>query len=113
MSDPNSIPKRLFSIFLFLLPALAAAGIFSWTDGNGKVHYGDRPPIDRTADEITVHVNTYASPSEISQVDPMAIAKDKIVLYTTQRCGYCKMAKAYLKRKNIGYTEYHVETSKK
>jgi glutaredoxin len=113
MSDPNSNPKRLFSVFLFLLPSLAAAGIFSWTDETGKVHYGDRPPIDRAVDKVTVRVNTYASPSEISQLDSPANAQGKVVLYTTQRCGYCKMAKAYLKRKNIGYTEYDVETSKK
>lgn len=113
MSRPNSIYKCFYTILPYLLPALASAGIYSWTDESGKIHYGDRPPIDRAADEITVRVNTYASPSEVTQVDTLTTAKGKVVLYTTQRCGYCKRAKAFLKQQNIHYTEYDVETSKK
>jgi glutaredoxin len=36
-----------------------------------------------------------------------------VVLYTTQRCGYCKKAKQFLRQSNINYTEYDVETSNK
>ena len=32
----------------------------------------------------------------------------KVVIYTGQRCAHCDWAKALLKRKNIGFTEYNI-----
>ena len=34
----------------------------------------------------------------------------KVVIYTGQRCAHCDSAKALLKRKNIGFTEYNIAT---
>ena len=113
MPDTIPVPRRLIWILLLLLPAVSTAGIYSWTDENGKVHFSDRPPIDRESDEIRVRVNTYESASEISQVDFVSASDRKVVLYTTQRCGYCKKAKQFLGRHNIAYREYDVETSSK
>jgi len=113
MCNPNGMSRRLVLILLMLLPIAASAGVYSWTDDNGKVQFGDRPPIDREVQAINVRVNTYEAPSGTTGVDLPAASKGKIILYTTQRCGYCRMAKQFLKRKNISYTEYDVETSKK
>lgn len=33
-----------------------------------------------------------------------------IKIYTTPTCGFCKMAKEYLKSKNLAYEEYDVST---
>ena len=35
--------------------------------------------------------------------------KDKIVMYATSWCGYCKKARTYFKDKRIEYTEYDIE----
>lgn len=32
-----------------------------------------------------------------------------ITIYSTPTCGYCQMAKEYLKSKNIAYTEFNVQ----
>lgn len=113
MFDPNSFSRRLVLILLVLLPTMASAGVYSWTDENGKVQFGDRPPSDREVETITIRVNTYESSSGNTGVDLPAATKGKIVLYTTQSCGYCRKAKRFLKQRNIRYTEYDVETSKK
>jgi len=96
-----------------MLPVIASAGVYSWTDDSGKVHFGDQPPIDRDVETVTIRVNTYPSPSETTGVGLPTASKSKIVLYTTQRCGYCRKAKQFLKQKNISYTEYDIETSSK
>jgi len=96
-----------------LLPVVAFAGVYSWTDENGKVHFGDQPPIDRESEAITLRINTYSSPSANTGVDLPTASTKKVVLYTTQRCGYCRKAKQFLTRKNISYTEYDIETSDK
>ena len=44
---------RSWIILLLLLPGIAAAGVYKWTDENGKVHFGDRPP-ETGAKEIPI-----------------------------------------------------------
>ncbi len=48
--------KRLFVIALICLPvSLFAAGkIYTWTDADGNVFYGDRPPQTVEAEEIAI-----------------------------------------------------------
>ncbi len=45
-----SAHRQLTLLMLCLLPAFAAAQVYSWKDANGKVHYGDRPPASKQAD---------------------------------------------------------------
>lgn len=35
-------------------PALAEGKIYTWTDESGTVHYGDRPPRDAQAEEVSM-----------------------------------------------------------
>lgn len=114
MCNLNVISRRRVLILLMLLPVMASAGVYSWTDDNGKVQFGDRPPLDREVASVTVRVNTYPAPTTTTAgVDRPAAARSKVVLYTTQRCGYCRKAKQFLTRRNISYTEYDIETSSK
>lgn len=108
------IPSKLIIFTLLIsLPVFTSAGVYSWKDANGKIHFGDRPPIDREAEQVKIRVNTYQAPSEILKVDFNRAKKEKVVIYTTQRCGYCKKAKQFLRHKRINFSEYDVETSKK
>jgi hypothetical protein len=50
----------MFAIALAALAAVAAAEVHRWTDAEGRVHYGDRPP----AGSQSVPVTTGASPSQ-------------------------------------------------
>ncbi len=34
-----------------------------------------------------------------------------VTMYSTPTCGYCRMAKNYLKEKNVPFTEYNVATN--
>jgi glutaredoxin-like YruB-family protein len=34
---------------------------------------------------------------------------DKVIIYSTSWCGFCKMAKQYLDSKNVAYTDKNVE----
>ena len=35
---------------LTALPSLGQGQVYSWKDASGKIHYGDRPPAERSAD---------------------------------------------------------------
>jgi hypothetical protein len=46
-----SRPATLLTLILFAaFPAIVLAQVYSWKDANGKIHYGDRPPVERQAD---------------------------------------------------------------
>ncbi|MBU2477884.1 MAG: glutaredoxin family protein [Gammaproteobacteria bacterium] len=93
----------------------AGASAFTWTDANGQVHYGDRPPSDSQAKSVEIRVNTYTAPAQISpssKTTPDFIAtRGSVIIYTTERCGYCRQAKAFMAAHRIPFKEYDVENS--
>lgn len=113
--------KRILYGVLFLTvsvsQAVGAAGIYKWKDVDGRIHIGDRPPPASSAEQISVRpVNTFggiATPDSDANAGTTAGATEKVVIYTTQRCGYCNKAKAYFRNKGVAYSEYDVETSSK
>lgn len=44
---------RLLLLTGLLLPLTAAAGIYKWTDADGNVHYGEKPPAGEQAESMT------------------------------------------------------------
>ncbi|WP_341676717.1 DUF4124 domain-containing protein [Niveibacterium sp. SC-1] len=51
----------VFLIFVFAAAA-AQAGVYKWTDAQGKVHYGDVPPPEQRTDRV--NVQPAAAPSD-------------------------------------------------
>ncbi len=93
-----------------LLPSLAHAEIHRWTDSEGNVHFGDRPPVAVEAEVVRLRVNTYSSPG-IEALAEVFQADDSVVMYSASWCGVCKKARRYFQDRRIGFTEYDVETS--
>lgn len=59
---------RLFIMALIMAPltVLAASKIYTWTDENGVIHYGDRPPASAAAEEVAIDGKVEA-PVEINE----------------------------------------------
>ncbi len=90
----------------------AFAEILKWTDKDGKVHFGDRPPADAVTSIVKVKINTYESPN-VEAMQDVLNPKDKVVMYSAEWCGVCKKAKKYFKANNIPYKDYDIEKSSK
>lgn len=93
----------------------ATAEIFKWIDDSGRVHFSDSPPRERQVEKIEVKINSYTSPEIVpfeASVTP-STRREKVVLYSTTWCGYCKKARRYFATKGIPFVEYDTETSKK
>jgi glutaredoxin len=110
--------KRTFTL-LALLTAFAAtdsAEIHKWTDAEGNVHFGDRPPKSMASETVTLNINSYQSVT-IEPFEPFVSAPrrggNSVVLYSTEWCGVCKRAKRYFKVNNIPFQEYDVENSER
>ena len=98
---------------LVYVPASMAGAIYKWKDANGRVHIGDQPPQASGAEQISVRINTYKGGAAAGQENPLKTAAQRVVIYTTSRCGYCKKAKAWFASKGVAYKEYDVEHSNK
>ena len=97
------------SRLLILLVALSSptlAGVYKWTDAQGHAHYSDVPPPE--AKTVKLRLQTYSGPARVSQA---AGADQGLILYTTSWCPVCKRAKAFLRQKNIAFSEWDVENS--
>jgi hypothetical protein len=46
--------SRHLLLVLALVPALASAEIYKWTDAQGRVHYSESPPNKQKADKVEV-----------------------------------------------------------
>ena len=91
-----------------------ASEIHKWQDGDGNVHFGDRPPAAALeTKQIIVKPNVYASPS-IERIETSLGSDSRaVVMYSAVWCGYCKKARKYFLANNIPFKEYDVEESRK
>ena len=102
-------------MLLCLATASMAGAIYKWKDADGRVHIGDRPPVDDSvAEQISVRAtNTFEGATAAARNNSTGNAGQKVVIYTTKRCAYCKKAKAFFANHRIPFTEYDVEHSGK
>jgi glutaredoxin len=82
----------------------ASAGVYKWTDAQGRVQYSDSPPPAAKATQL--RLQTYTGPVEVSR----AVGTDSgVTIYTTEWCGVCQRAKAFFKQNGVPFREWDVE----
>jgi len=94
---------------LIVWSALASAVVYKWSDADGKVHYGDRPPDGVKAEIVEgLGINTHFAAPAPASPPARAAAKDKPVDPATAdaqaaaREQQCTAAQARLKQVNEG-----------
>ncbi len=48
--------KKLI-VLLIIISSPVSAGIYTWTDNNGNVHFGDKPVDNHSATEVKISIN--------------------------------------------------------
>lgn len=97
-------PHLILLALLFAFPA--AAGVYRWTDAQGRIHYSDTPPP--TAKSSQLKLQSFTGPVQVSQ----AIGADSgVTIYTTEWCGVCKRAKAFFRQNGVPFREWDVKKS--
>jgi len=122
--------SRWYSWLLVFLCCFTAfplqAEIYKWTDEKGRVHFGDKPVAQHTAEPVELSkMNTMTAvdipenlfdrsattPSQSIKTTLPRLSKGRVVMYSTQNCGYCGLAKDYMKRNGIAYQEKDINRS--
>lgn len=104
----------LFAVTFASLPVNSE--IYRWTDAEGNVQFGDRPPPSQEVKRIEVNVNSYESVT----IEPFVPFKSdspgrgkSVIMYSTSWCGFCRKARLYMRKHHIPFKEYDVEKSEK
>ena len=97
------MPRNALLLILVLVVSSAAiaAGVQKWVDKDGKTHYGAKPPQDVRSQSVDTSLTVSDSQSS-----------ERVYLYATSWCGYCRKARSYLTANNISYTEYDIDNDR-
>lgn len=102
----------LLILFLgnFAIMPSAMAEIYKWVDADGNIQFSDTAPRGRAAEEVKLEINSITIPK--AGINPNSTATSRrVVIYTTDWCGYCKKAKKFMRENRIAFTEYDIEKS--
>lgn len=108
------LDRRMRTLLLMLVvycaysaPAAFAADVYKWTDADGRVHFGDRPPAGLSIQEI--RIRSFDGPAEVTGGTGGSIVDRGVTVFSTVRCGVCLQAKKHLKARGVSFTEYDIE----
>ena len=102
-----------------LLVSAAQAEVYRWVDADGQVHFSDVKPDSSTGAKtmdipLVNSVPAIASEEKPEQPQqPASSTGKKVVIYTTEWCGYCKKAREYFIANKIAFKEKDIEKSRK
>jgi glutaredoxin len=134
---PNGEEMRTLLTIILLLVAVhmsalqAEAVMYKWVDSNGVVHFSDTPPASQQEME-TRDTSQYrepepkpasTKPKKVTQTAPAkpdrkqmprtkkasVRSNNKVEIFTTSWCGYCKKAIALLNAHGIKYKQHDIE----
>ena len=95
-------PYLILLSLLFALPA--SAGVYKWTDAQGRIQYSDSPPP--AAKSTQLKLQSFTGAAQVSQ----AVGADSgVTIFTTEWCGVCKRAKAFFAQNGVPFREWDVE----
>lgn len=112
-----------------LFSSVVNAKIYKWVDANGVTHYSEEKPANIQTQEFkiksydTVSFDTIDEDDENEEdsykfkpikrnLELTRTVRKKVIMYSTQWCGYCKKARKYFKKEGVRYTDYDIDKSK-
>ncbi|MFC3151051.1 glutaredoxin domain-containing protein [Litoribrevibacter euphylliae] len=99
-------------LLVLIFPTLSFADIYKWVDDKGRVHFGDSPKQEANAEKVSLRVNSYKHVTVESNdlfFQDASPSSQKVIMYSTTWCGYCKKAKRYFQENQISFVEYDIE----
>ncbi len=108
----------LLTILALLLTAPTLAEIHKWVDEQGRVHYSDNKPQNQASEVVELkepmtytHTTVYDLPDFDGFIE--TTSRKTVVMYSTERCTWCKKAKQYFIANGIPHVEKDVNKSEK
>ena len=102
----NVLTAALLMIAIHFFANQAIADIYKWVDQNGVIHFSDSPPTSGQNVETKKTTNYPKREGKRNYTN-------KVEIYTTSWCRYCKKAIAFLQSNRIKFKQYDIEKDSK
>jgi glutaredoxin len=93
------------------IPAAQADTLYKWVDNQGRISYHDQPPPDgagyRVEEKMLGSGNKRKEDNTLANV----VEKYPVVLYSVPACGSCDLARAYLQKRKVPFTEQNLDNN--
>ncbi len=93
------------------IPAAQADTLYKWVDSQGRISYHDQPPPDgagyRVEEKVLGPGNKHKEDDTLAKV----VEKYPVVLYSVPACGSCDLARAYLQKRKVPFTEQNLDNN--
>lgn len=96
----------LGAALLFLQGDPLGAAVYRWVDENGKVHFGDRPPVTQ-AEEIEIRGRPSSAPSSVPRPGAESVT-DRLQRYRQERADKKKAAMREREERKRRESECHI-----
>ena len=105
--------------YAFLMLVLAIAGLavaqagtlYKWVDSQGRVTYHDKPPPEGSDFRVEEKNLDTGRKSEADDTLEKIVEKYPVVLYSVPVCGSCDLARVYLEKRKVPYSEHNLENN--
>jgi len=92
------------------IPAAQADTLYKWVDSQGRISYHDQPPPEgagyRVEEKVLGTGNKHKEDDTLAKV----VEKFPVVLYSVPDCGSCDLARLYLQKRKVPFTEQNLNT---
>jgi glutaredoxin len=94
----------------FTLPLAHGVRLYKWVDKDGNVSYHDYPPTSNEGGRVESKDFKIGGVGSTSGVGPSSKASEEfpVVLYTAPQCNSCDLARAYLDKRKVPFTDLDV-----
>lgn len=88
-----------------------AEKLYKWVDSQGRVIYRDQPPPEGAGYRVEEKVFGERGASRETQDETLAkiVEKYPVMLYSVPVCGSCDLARFYLQKRKVPFTEKNLE----
>lgn len=92
------------------IPAAQADTLYKWVDSQGRISYHDQPPPEgagyRVEEKVLGTGNKHKEEDKLDKI----VEKFPVVLYSVPDCGSCDLARLYLQKRKVPFTEQNLNT---
>ena len=93
------------------LSAAQAGTLYKWVDSQGRVSYHDQPPPEGSGYRVEEkNLGSDKKPAVDDALEKI-VEKYPVILYSVPVCGSCDLARVYLQKRKVPFTEQNLENN--
>jgi glutaredoxin len=96
---------------MLIYSSAQAEKLYKWVDKDGRVTYEATPPPSESGYRVEEKVlGTGKKPAEDDTLEKI-VEKYPVILYSVPVCGSCDLARAYLQKRKVPFTEQNLDNN--